>query len=162
MDRTQLCMYKRVALPTLGQKEKREKKNLDRKIGHQGVRRVGKFSLQAHKKPINPSDPFSSFGISSSWTMKICSSHHHLLHYEIVYDRNHYLGFGPILKPKPKLADTFGRYRNPYQNYILKGRIQLPNEDFFSIIKEPLKPNCLPNIRYFQIILQGLGLFSSL
>ena len=29
-----------------------EKKNLDRKIGHQGVR-VGKFSLQAHKKPIN-------------------------------------------------------------------------------------------------------------
>ena len=62
------------------EREKREKKNLDRKIGHQGVRRVGKFSLQAHKKPINPSDPFSSFGISSSWTMNICSSHHHLLH----------------------------------------------------------------------------------
>ena len=61
-------------------KRRERKKNLDRKIGHQGVRRVGKFSLQAHKKPINPSDPFSSFGISSSWTMNICSSHHHLLH----------------------------------------------------------------------------------
>ena len=37
----------------------------------------------------------------------------------LVYDRNHYFGFGP--KPKPKLADTFGRYRNRYRNYILKG-----------------------------------------
>ena len=63
-------------------KRRERKKNLDRKIGHQGVRRVGKFSLQAHKKPINPSDPFPSFGISSSWTMNICSSHHHLLHNE--------------------------------------------------------------------------------
>ena len=35
----------------------------------------------------------------------------------LVYDRNHYFGLGPI--PKPKLADTFGRYRN--RNYILKG-----------------------------------------
>ena len=26
----------------------------------------------------------------------------------VVYDRNHYFGLGP----KPKLADTFGRYRN--------------------------------------------------
>ena len=32
----------------------------------------------------------------------------------------------------------------------------------FSIIKGPLKPNCLPNIRYFEIIFEGLGLFSSL
>jgi hypothetical protein len=30
----------------------------------------------------------------------------------VVYDRNHYFGLGPILKPK--LADTFGRYRNRY------------------------------------------------
>ena len=37
----------------------------------------------------------------------------------LVYDRNHYFGLGPIPKPKPKLADTFSRYRN--QNYILKG-----------------------------------------
>ena len=28
----------------------------------------------------------------------------------LVYDRNHYFGLGPIPKPKPKLADTFGRY----------------------------------------------------
>ena len=39
----------------------------------------------------------------------------------LVYDRNHYFGLGPIPKPKPKLADTFGRYRNRYRNYILKG-----------------------------------------
>ena len=25
----------------------------------------------------------------------------------VVYDRNHYFGFGPIPKPKPKLVDTF-------------------------------------------------------
>ena len=39
----------------------------------------------------------------------------------LVYDRNHYFGLGPIPKPKPKLADTFGQYCNRYQNYILKG-----------------------------------------
>ena len=31
----------------------------------------------------------------------------------LVYDRNHH--FGP--KPKPKLADTFGLYRNRYKNF---------------------------------------------
>ena len=36
--------------------------------------------------------------------------------YALVYDQNHYFG----LAPKPKLADTFGRYRNQYGNYILK------------------------------------------
>ena len=39
----------------------------------------------------------------------------------LVYDRNHYFGLGLIPKPKPKLADTFGRYRNQYRNYISKG-----------------------------------------
>ena len=39
---------------------------------------------------------------------------------ELVYDQNHYFGLGPIPKPKPKLADTFGRYHNWYRNYILK------------------------------------------
>ena len=34
----------------------------------------------------------------------------HLL-YRVVYERNHYFGLGPIPDPKPKLADTFGRYR---------------------------------------------------
>ena len=40
----------------------------------------------------------------------------------LVYDRNHYFGFGPIPKPKPKLVDTFGRYRNRYRNHISKGK----------------------------------------
>ena len=35
----------------------------------------------------------------------------------VVYDRNRYFGFGWILKPK--LADTFGRYRNRYQKWTL-------------------------------------------
>ena len=29
---------------------------------------------------------------------------------KVMYDRNHYFDLGPI--PKPKLADTFRRYRN--------------------------------------------------
>ena len=36
----------------------------------------------------------------------------------LVYDQNHYFGFGPIPKPKPELANTFGQYRN--QNHIWK------------------------------------------
>ena len=40
---------------------------------------------------------------------------------EIVYDRNLYFGLNPIPKLKPKLADTFGQYRNRYRNSILKG-----------------------------------------
>ena len=31
----------------------------------------------------------------------------------------------------------------------------------FSITKRPLKPNLLPNLKYFQIIFEDLGLFSS-
>ena len=45
--------------------------------------------------------------------------------FSVVYDQNLYFGFGPIPKPKSKLADTFGQYRNRYRNryekYILKG-----------------------------------------
>ena len=37
---------------------------------------------------------------------------------EVANDWNHYFGLGPI--PKPKLADTFGRYCNRYQNHISK------------------------------------------
>ena len=36
----------------------------------------------------------------------------------LVYDRNHYFGLGPI--PKPKLANTFGKYHYKYQNHISK------------------------------------------
>ena len=39
----------------------------------------------------------------------------------LVYDRNHYFGLGPIPKLKPKLPDTFGRYRKRYRNHISKG-----------------------------------------
>ena len=46
----------------------------------------------------------------------------HLVHPSVVYDRNHYFSFGPIPKPKPKLVDTFGRYRNRYRNHISKGK----------------------------------------
>ena len=38
----------------------------------------------------------------------------------LVYDRNNYFGLGLIPQPKPKLADTFGQYRNQYQNQISK------------------------------------------
>ena len=37
---------------------------------------------------------------------------HHKEVFRLVYDRNHYFSLGPIPKPKPKLVDTFGRYRN--------------------------------------------------
>ena len=33
----------------------------------------------------------------------------------LVQDRNHYFGFGPIPKPKPKLSETFGRYSYRYR-----------------------------------------------
>ena len=39
-----------------------------------------------------------------------------------VYDRNHYFGFVPLPKLKPKLVDTFSRYRNRYRNHISKGK----------------------------------------
>ena len=50
--------------------------------------------------------------------LKICSfSEKYLSVTSVVYDRNHYFGLGPVPKPKPKLADTYNRYRNRYQNY---------------------------------------------
>ena len=36
----------------------------------------------------------------------------------LMYDRNNYFGLGP--KPKPKLADTFGRYFNSDLNHMSK------------------------------------------
>ena len=44
------------------------------------------------------------------------SYHHPYLYLKLVYDRSHYFGLGPIPKPKPKLADNFGRYHNQYRN----------------------------------------------
>ena len=37
----------------------------------------------------------------------------------VAYDRNHYFGFGLIPKLKPKLVDTFGRYRKRYRNHSI-------------------------------------------
>ena len=37
----------------------------------------------------------------------------------LLYNLNHYFGLGLIPKPKPKLADTFGR--NRYIDYISNG-----------------------------------------
>ena len=53
------------------------------------------------------------------------------------------LGLGLI--PKPKLADTV----TDTETFILNGESSYrEHEVFFSIIKGPLKPNFLPNIRY--------------
>ena len=46
----------------------------------------------------------------------------YLTSYYVVYDRDHYFGFGPILIQKPKLVDSFGRYRNRYRNHTSKGK----------------------------------------
>ena len=56
------------------------------------------------------------FSVLSLWRKKmrilITLKNHGQQHYILVYDRNHYFGLGLIPKPKPKLADTFNRYRN--------------------------------------------------
>ena len=49
----------------------------------------------------------------------------------LVYNRNHYFGFGPIPKPKPKLVDTFGRYRNRYPNHISKKNLVTISMGYF-------------------------------
>ena len=58
----------------------------------------------------------------SSWLLVInwfvIQSMYNLQTQIVVYDRNHYFGLG--LKPKPKLGDTFGGYRNRYQKQHLK------------------------------------------
>ena len=62
-----------------------------------------------------------------------------ILYNQLVYERNPYFGLG--------------WYRNRYRNYILKEIFSYGwLEVFFSIIKWALKPNFLPNIRYFWII----------
>ena len=73
---------------------------------------------------------------------------------KLVYDRYHYFVLGPIPKLKPKLVNTFGRYRNRYQNHISKGESSYQVNlalvwGNFSIIKRPIKPNLLPNFKHF-------------
>ena len=49
----------------------------------------------------------------------------------VVYDRNHYFGLGPIPKPKPKLADTFGRYRNWYETKFQQENLVTDSMGYF-------------------------------
>ena len=75
---------------------------------------------------------------------------------KVVYDRNHYINLGQILKPKPKLADTFGRYCSRYWNHISKVVSSYRNWNNLAlvwgilfIIEGPLTPNLQPNFKYF-------------
>ena len=67
----------------------------------------------------------------------------------VVYDWNHYFGLGPIPKLKPKMADTFGQYRNQPKPH-LKGRNVVGG--IFSILKASpkrfAKLNLVPNMKY--------------
>ena len=84
----------------------------------------------------------------------------------LVYDRNHYFGLVPILKPKPKLTDTFGQYRNQYRNHISKGESSYLYWNnlalvlgIFPIIKGPLKPICCQILHIFGLFLKMLVYF---
>ena len=65
----------------------------------------------------------------------------------LVYDGNHYFDLGPILKPKPILADTFRRYRNRYRTTFQRENLM----GYFFHHKRAPKPNLLPNIKDFQV-----------
>ena len=81
---------------------------------------------------------------------------------EPLYYRNHFFGLGPIQKSKPKLADTFSLYLNRYRNHISKGEPSYHQYGvIFSITKEPLKPNLVPNFKNFMIYFEDFCLFSS-
>ena len=88
--------------------------------------------------------------------------------------RTHFLNliwgvFSTSVRPKTlfwsdtKTETQIGQYRNRYQNHISKGESSylLIVWGIFSIKKGPLKPNLLPNLKYFQIIFEDLGLFLS-
>ena len=66
-----------------------------------------------------PTEGMKILGIPTGLFIQVWHPLSSLSHFWVVYDRNHYFSLGPI--PKPKLADTFGRYHNRYRNYILKG-----------------------------------------
>ena len=68
----------------------------------------------------NTNGIYSTICIILNFPQQICFPQKQVANlFYVVYDRNHYFGLGPI--PKPKLADTFGRYHNRYRTYILKG-----------------------------------------
>ena len=53
--------------------------------------------------------------------------------YWVVYDRPNYFGLGPIPIPKPKLANTFGRYCNRYRKQYY--RITFEKENLVMIVR---------------------------
>ena len=63
----------------------------------------------------NKQDGIKSFRYWKKMTMQIFS------YFSVVYDWNHYFGLGLVPKPKPKLANTLGRYCKWYWNHISKG-----------------------------------------
>ena len=73
----------------------------------------------------------------------------------VVNDQNHYLRLGPILKPKPKLVilsantitNTVATFK--MENLVTNIEIIWLLYGFFFIIKWSLKPNLLPNLKYF-------------
>jgi hypothetical protein len=92
---------------------------------------LGKWDGGIFNEETDPALESSRGHLTTTWTKfyQILTPHPprvdkigHFTHYLLVYDRNHYFGFGPIPKLKPELADTFGRYRNRYRNYISKGK----------------------------------------
>ena len=78
-----------------------------------------------------------------------------------MYARNHYFGLGPITKPKPELADIFGDMLTDAETTFQRENLDTDSIGYFSIKKGPLKPNLLQNLKYFQIVFEVLGLFSS-
>ena len=72
------------------------------------------MNLTPNKPLIHPFFTCSKWNMDDLYGLKF-----HLSYVPLVNDRNHYFGFGPIPKPKPKLVDTFGRYRFPH----FKGKI---------------------------------------
>ena len=55
---------------------------------------------------------------------------------DVVYDRNHYFGLGPISKPKPKLANTVTNKETTFQRGNLVTNMGVMG-DSFSFQKRP-------------------------
>ena len=64
---------------------------------------------------------------------------------KLVYDRHHYFGLGPIPKPKPELANTFGQYHKDTKTTSQRQNLLTDN---VSIIKGTVKQNLLANDKY--------------
>ena len=68
-----------------------------------------------------------------------------------MYDRNHYFDLGLILKPKPKLADTFSWYHNWHRNHISKGESNYRDSIGYCFPKTKLNAKYYTFLDYFWI-----------